>query len=333
MDDEYFCPNCGAVLNDQYGFDPSRGTWTCSCCGKHLMDGDIYDGDLYEGVAWYCDNCGALLNRQPDFSDIYSTWTCTECGYSNSITESDIYESEEAYESRRNSLNPLAELLSTLIETGFAVHSQKRKQEREEEVEHQAEAERLRQERQKVQMAKNRLRRKRAMAFLFKGRKVAIHYDCEELMGQDISFVISALTDDAFSNITTVAIKDVYEGSNCSVGKVEQVSINGSSSFSKGDMIPYNAEITVAYHDKKEIIIPFSERSLRKMNYVLAGDKLQGLGFTQIYEKPIRDLTTGWIKKNGAVEKITIGGLSHFKENSVFAYDVNITIEYHTFKK
>ena len=24
-DDEYTCPNCGAVLNDQYGFDPDNG--------------------------------------------------------------------------------------------------------------------------------------------------------------------------------------------------------------------------------------------------------------------------------------------------------------------
>ena len=26
--DEYFCPNCGAILNDQLGFDPDAGTWT-----------------------------------------------------------------------------------------------------------------------------------------------------------------------------------------------------------------------------------------------------------------------------------------------------------------
>lgn len=28
--DEYFCPNCGATLNDQPGFDPNGGTWTCT---------------------------------------------------------------------------------------------------------------------------------------------------------------------------------------------------------------------------------------------------------------------------------------------------------------
>lgn len=103
--------------------------------------------------------------------------------------------------------------------------------------------------------------------------------------------------------------------------------------FEKGDLIPYDAEIIITYHEKKEITIPFSERSLRKMNYVEAGDRLQELGFTEIYEKPIRDLVTGWVKKDGTVEKVTIGGLNPFKKNSIFPFDVEIVIEYHTFKK
>ena len=96
--DEYYCPNCGAILNDQPGFDPDNGSWTCTCCGKHLMDDDVYEGDTYEGVAWYCDECDALLNQQSGFSDSYGTWTCTECGHTNGTTEDDIYESEEDYQ-------------------------------------------------------------------------------------------------------------------------------------------------------------------------------------------------------------------------------------------
>lgn len=88
--DEYFCPNCGAVLNNQSGFDPTCGAWTCTECGKLLMDDDVYEGDTFKGVAWYCDNCNALLNRQAGFSDSYGSWTCTECGYINGITEDDI---------------------------------------------------------------------------------------------------------------------------------------------------------------------------------------------------------------------------------------------------
>lgn len=96
--DEYYCPNCDAILNDQLGFDPDNGSWTCTSCGKLLMDEDVYEGDTYEGVAWYCDECDALLNRQSGFSDSCGTWTCTECGHTNGITEDDIYDSKEDYQ-------------------------------------------------------------------------------------------------------------------------------------------------------------------------------------------------------------------------------------------
>lgn len=88
--DEYYCPNCNAILNDQDGFNPDNGSWTCTVCGTPLMDDDVYDGDTFQGVAWYCDGCGALLNRQDGFSDSYGSWECTECGYLNGTTESDI---------------------------------------------------------------------------------------------------------------------------------------------------------------------------------------------------------------------------------------------------
>ena len=95
--DEYFCPKCGAILNDQYGFDPNKGTWRCTECGMHLMDDDIYNGDSFEGVAWYCDKCGALLNRQSGFSDSYGLWICTECGHPNGTTEADVISEEPEF--------------------------------------------------------------------------------------------------------------------------------------------------------------------------------------------------------------------------------------------
>lgn len=88
--DEYYCPNCGAILNEQDGFDLSYGTWTCNECGMLLMDDDVYEGDTYLGIAWFCDECGALLNRQSGFSDSYDSWNCKECGHTNRITADDI---------------------------------------------------------------------------------------------------------------------------------------------------------------------------------------------------------------------------------------------------
>ena len=88
--DEYYCTKCGAILNDQWGFDPDKGSWICTKCGHMMMADDVYAGKQFEGVAWICDDCGALLNRQPGFSDTCKKWKCTECGCVNGITSDDI---------------------------------------------------------------------------------------------------------------------------------------------------------------------------------------------------------------------------------------------------
>ena len=102
LEDEYFCPNCNAILNDQLGFDPDCGTWTCTECGKTLYGDDVEETiEKYEGVVWYCDSCGAVLNKQLGFYDSCGTWYCTECGNANSINDNEIYESEKEYQSQR----------------------------------------------------------------------------------------------------------------------------------------------------------------------------------------------------------------------------------------
>ena len=223
--------------------------------------------------------------------------------------------------------------MTAAIGAGLANHSRKKQQERDEEARRQAEADRARLKKEKERKARNELRKKRAKAFLFKGKKIAVPGDYEDLIGRNASYVANTFIESAFSDVKTIPIKDIYKGSVYKVGQVEQIVIGGSSYFRKGDLIPYDTEVIITYHEKKEITLPFSERSLRKMNYVEAGDCLQELGFTEIYEKPIRDLVTGWVKKDGTVEKVTIGGLNPFKKNSIFPYDVEIVIEYHTFKK
>ena len=419
--DEYFCPNCGATLNDQPGFDPNGGTWTCISCGKLLMDDDVYDGDTFEGVAWYCDDCGALLNRQPGFSDSYGSWQCTNCGHINGTTEDDIVDdgpkcpscgaslkdqysfsdwsddhtcsecgaklhrdySSDPFEVVKEDEGPVCPRCGDRLKTqslyseidddwtceecGAKLHRDYSFDDYEEvtseddDVDDDDDSDESPQYyysptyrqaapyvetknksnvghsssniKAEKKIPDSELRKKRVKAFIFKRKKLEVEYDYTELLRKNFDVVVTALHNKGFNNIKAIPVKDIYKGSCYQVGEVEQVVINGSSYFNEQDQVPYDSEIIITYHEKKEIVIPFAERSLRNMNYIAAGDRLQELGFTEIYEKPIRDLVTGWVKKDGAVEKVTIGSVYPFKKNSVFPYDVEITIEYHTFKK
>ena len=90
-DAEYFCTNCGAVLNGQPGFKYNDGTWVCAQCGTQLYGEGIGDtGDNLSGVIWYCDGCGVIMNGQPGFDYYADEWVCTECGFLNDITADNI---------------------------------------------------------------------------------------------------------------------------------------------------------------------------------------------------------------------------------------------------
>lgn len=308
--------------------------------GADGSDGYIYsDGSAYyrgaDGSDGYKYSDGSGYYRGADGSDGYKY--SDGSGYFNSASgdRHSIYADteKEPTDSTSDSLSStFGSLLATTIMLGFASHKKKKRIEAEYEEACRIEEERIRAEKAKARKERNTLRFKRVKAFLFNGRKIAISYDYTYLLKKDVSFVVSALTQNAFSDIKTIPINDIYTDTNYSVGEVEQVIINGSGFFQAGDEIPYDTEIIITYHVKRRITIPFSERDLRKLHYIDAGGRLEDLGFTEIYTRPIKDLATGWLKKDGSIEKITIGGMESFRKNSVFVYDAKILIEYHTFK-
>ena len=492
--DEYFCPNCGAILNDQYGFDSNGGSWTCTACGMHLMDDDVYDGEKVKGVAWYCDNCGELLNRQSGFSDSIGSWRCTNCGHLNGTTEDDIinidpqcpscssylksqlgyskdYDDwtceecgaklhwdyscdsyEVVYEDKGPECPNCGRLLKSQLcyseyeddwtceECGAKLHrdyswgsyevvhedkgaecpncgSSLKKQfffsdicddhicsecgkklhrrcsrdpfevveedngpqcpscgaylkeqysfsesccdytcdkcgaklhrdcsfdpfevilddEEDNGTDDGGYTPPLEYQSQKVTgKGADVLRRIRMKAFFLKRKKIVLGFDSHELLHKNIDFVRISLHNQAFNSITAVPIKDIDNESPYSVGEVEQVLIGGSQHFHAEDMIAYDTQIFITYHEKKEIALPFSARYFHRKNFTDVVDQLQTLGFTEICERPIKDLTTGWIIKDGSIEKVTVGGNDTFKKSDVYVYDTKIVIEYHTFKK
>lgn len=363
--DEYYCPNCDAILNDQPGFDPDNGSWTCTCCGKHLMDDDVYEGDTYEGVAWYCDECDALLNRQSGFSDSYGTWTCTECGHTNGTTEDDIYESEEDYQYHKTvdaAVDFIGSVVSGII-SGIANASSEDDDEEADEdedsyyddddeedvepiitkeppqkTEAELEAERKQQEKVRQELIRqaekeknSKLRKKRAKAFIFKHKKIMTGMSSTELIKRNYVEAREYFTDEGFTNVHLHALKDIYTDSTKQDGEIEQITIDGTPFFDEKYMCPYDAEIIIVYHQKREFSFPYNIKRVSKLNYKSCVKNLQNIGFTNVYTEAIPDLVTGWLKKDGSVEEISVENNTFIKEGQGLRYDAKIIIKYHTF--
>lgn len=168
--------------------------------------------------------------------------------------------------------------------------------------------------------------------------QITSQYNSLDLLGEHIYLVISLLKNNGFQNIKSIPIKDVTTDTTDSdkyIFEVEQIVINGISFFEEGDSFSENAEVIITYHSKLEITMPFSMNFFKKKNYIDVGDQLLNMGFTNIYEKKIRDLVTGLITKEGSVEQVLVKNETEvipIIKNQLYEYDTEITITYHTFK-
>lgn len=81
-----------------------------------------------------------------------------------------------------------------------------------------------------------------------------------------------------------------------------------------------------------KIYVNLSAESLIGKNYKDVVKQLQEVGFTNIQLTRDKDLITGWVTGNGAVEEVSIAGNTAFTEKSSYKPDVEIVVTYHAFK-
>ncbi len=92
-----FCPRCQANLTLQKGYHNNLPYWICKGCGEMLINPEVTPET---NIAWFCDgpNCGVMLNTQPGFNEDCGEWECTECGFVNKIDISELYLSENEFQ-------------------------------------------------------------------------------------------------------------------------------------------------------------------------------------------------------------------------------------------
>lgn len=167
-------------------------------------------------------------------------------------------------------------------------------------------------------------------------RQIVVNHSDWEMKGEHLYPIFALLMDNGFENISVQKINDVDENSSYYEYEVAQISIAGNTSFEYEKSFDYNSEVVITYHAKKEIEIPFRLKSLILQNYNIALNRLQKLGFTQIYVRLIKDLVAGIIIKDGDTEKIVVkeadGTEVALQNGKSYPYDTHIIICYHTFK-
>ena len=382
---DYYCPNCGADLEDQFGFSQNDGYWTCTECGQFLTDPeDSPDDDQLESVGWFCDECGAYLNKQFGFSCCFDTWTCTECGFENSLSEDEIYESEEDYQIHKELQGFGSSILTNLFKSAIASYSSDNYENDDEDdceddddddyeddndndyeeddgdnFDNEKKTEKdknfntnfyqsynakdnlyykeylRKQQNIKYSQTKNNKRTtffKRMWSAIAHKKFIDVNVSLNECIGQNFFKVVSLFEESGFTKIHTNVIEDLKY---CDIHKenlVSEVSIGGSNDFNPKSRAKYDDDIIITYHKLCKVFPPISFKDAKKRHGKDVIKMFIDAGFVNVVGREIRDLTFGWIKKDGKIDYVTLAEERKFKSNNLYRIDTPVVVAFHTFK-
>ena len=163
-------------------------------------------------------------------------------------------------------------------------------------------------------------------------KSIPVGISSAELIENEYSYVEETLKSLGFTNIETNPVYDLEYSSIDREGIVTKVTIKGNSSFDSSSKYPYDTRIIITYHLLRELSVPMSPKAARKLDYLDVQTQFQDAGFVNVRTEPEYDLVTGWIKKDGSIEAITVDGNPDFSESDTYRPDVEIIIIYHTYK-
>ena len=322
-----------------YGADGSWGYKNADGSGSYYgADGSWgYKND--DGSGSYYGNDGSWGYKNSDGSGSFYGSDNSSTYYDADDDDDDDDDDYSSYDSDDDSSDLASSLVGLALGLGavaVAKHTaEAREQARKEEAER-LERERIAEEQRRIRQAKKdkerKQRNKRIKAFFFNKKNLALEFATSDLVGDNVDSVVEEIKEAGFNNYKTVPIKDIYVGSTKYVGEVEQVVINGQSWLAEGTMVPYDAEIVITFHVKKEFEFPYSARQMIKRDFDQLASELVDIGFTEVYTLPLKDLTTGWIKKERAVQQVLIEGIDTIKKGMPVEHDKKITIQYHSFR-
>lgn len=177
-------------------------------------------------------------------------------------------------------------------------------------------------------LRQSEIRRIRRRAFIWKRKKIKVGYNTGDLLNKNVEIVYILLFNQAFKYINLVPEQTIGPRSRKKEGSVRAVEIGECTSFRTKDKFPYDTAVTIYYRTKRQIPIPFSAKSVRKRNFEEICNQLEALGFSHILRKPKRNIVAGWLKTEGAIDKVSINDNCSYKEGEPFPFDVQIIVEY-----
>ena len=155
----------------------------------------------------------------------------------------------------------------------------------------------------------------------------------QECVDKNYVDVVDEFADHGFTNVKAVPVEDLNLADLDKEGQIISVSIDENLTFNTESKFAYDAPVIIQYHAASKVVVPMSSSDARRLSYTEVVAKFKEAGFENIDINKQEDLIVGWLRSDGQVAHITIGGSENFRQGDAFRVDSKVIVTYHTFKQ
>ena|GEM_PF-3661883 len=293
----FYCPNCGAYLNKQDGYDSDEEVWVCNVC--HYINNTENNAD---NVEYGEDNFNSNFNGDngrddydnTDFNDNFGSddYDNTYTQYYNSPYEN-LRDKENQREKKFKNESHRFRIRYTVFFTLIIIFSMI------------------------------------AYAISPDDTRIAVGFSSKDCVGKDYKEVRKMFENAGFENIELIPVENLdYEESD-QKGKVEKVKVGLARRFDKDDKYPESRTVKITYKSMKVIKTPVSSWEAKNLKYEALIKKMKRAGFKNIEIKVEYDVVVGLLADDGDVKSMKIGEEGKYSTGDEFAVDSKIVITYH----
>lgn len=207
----------------------------------------------------------------------------------------------------------------------YIIRQQKFEEKRREEAKRQAELEQVKKDKRKARF-------KRVWSAIAHKKMIDVNIKSEECIGQNYLKVIALFEKNGFSKIQTNIVEDLEY---CDIDRenyVTDVIVAGNTYFDMTTQAKYDSDVVIIFHKLKRVAIPISYKEAKKISGKDVVTAFVNAGFVNVTENVIRDLTFGWLKKDGAVDSVIVSGEGRYRKDMAYRIDTPVVVTYHAFK-
>lgn len=190
----------------------------------------------------------------------------------------------------------------------------------------------LRLELEREKKNKRNAKIKRLWSAIAHKKMIKININSTDCIGKNYLQIESIFKQNGFSKINFNIFEDLEFVDISKENEVSEIIVDGNNFFMANTEVKYDSDVVITFHKLKKAKPPISYREIKGKHGNSVAESFRKEGFVNVEEHVIKDITFGWLKKDGYIDSLSIDDDIRYKTDKLYRIDARVIVTYHTKK-